>query len=235
MLRLIVHSSSSRWIDEWRLRSVAPAPTDFALPDELTLIDPDDFERDLAISKIATRAAFNCSQQLVALDRRMAVLLQVQRLSQDDNPLYPGALFNALVHALGELGVERGLTLALLQAFERHTAAALPGLYADLNRYLAEAGVLPTIPVTAPATPNIAGQFSGGAAAGGYAPRMVAPAAASAYNVGGDGAPLVNEDVFSQLLQAIQTVNRAAPMQENWSTARYQCHPQRCTPVLRQR
>ncbi|MBV5309558.1 DUF1631 domain-containing protein [Chromatium okenii] len=202
-----------------QLRSVAPAPTDFALPDELTLIDPDDFERDLAISKIATRAAFNCSQQLVALDRRMAVLLQVQRLSQDDNPLYPGALFNALVHALGELGVERGLTLALLQTFERHTAAALPGLYADLNRYLAEAGVLPTIPVTAPATPNIAGQFSGGAAAGGYAPRMAAPAAASAYNVGGDGAPLVNEDVFSQLLQAIQTVNRAAPMQENWSTA----------------
>ncbi|MBK1695230.1 hypothetical protein CKO09_10860 [Chromatium weissei] len=198
-----------------QLRSAAPAPANFALPDELTLIDPDDFERDLAISKIATRAAFNCSQQLVALDRRMAVLLQVQRLSQDDNPLYPGALFNALVHALGELGVERGLTLALLQAFERHTAAALPGLYADLNRYLAEAGVLPTIPVTTPSTPNVAGQFSGGSAAGSYAPRIAAPVAST---VGSD-APLVNEDVFAQLLQAIQTVNRAAPALGNWSTA----------------
>ncbi|MBK5966057.1 hypothetical protein CCR95_18730 [Thiocystis minor] len=187
------------------------------VPDELKLIDTDEFEQDLAIGKVSTRAAFNCSQHLVALDRRLGVLLHVQRLSQDDNPLHPGHLFSAMLQALTEMDVSRELALALLQSFERQTAAELPGIYAELNRYLAQSGILPTIPLASPqslsGTPLIGNQGGSGMVSGGAplsesnrtAPLRQSPEAMSP----GSGATVssVNQDVFSQLLQAIQTAN----------------------------
>ncbi len=118
--------------------------------DELRLVDTDDFERDLAIGKLSARAACNCSQQLTALDRRLAALLRVPRISQDDNPLYPRTLFSAMLQALNEMDVREQLALILLHAFERQTSVELPGIYADLNRFLVQAGVLPTIPLAGP-------------------------------------------------------------------------------------
>ncbi len=198
------------------LHTPPPATAEFTLPDELSLIDPDDFERDLAINKLSSRAAFNCSQHLVALDRRLAILLQMQRLSQDDNPLYPATIFNALLQTLTELDLERTLALPVLQAFERHTAAALPELYAALNRQLAAAGVLPTMPDTAPApaassTAALPTGSRSGAASGAVLPARAGHAASSGSSgLSGAGEMAdANEDVFSQLLQAIQIANRA--------------------------
>ncbi len=123
--------------------------------DELRLVDTDDFERDLAVSKLSARASCNCAQQLTALDRRLAALLRVPRISQDDNPLFPRALFGAMLHALNELGVHEQLALILLHEFGRQTSVELPSVYADLNRFLVQAGVLPTIRLArAPAAPR---------------------------------------------------------------------------------
>jgi hypothetical protein len=118
--------------------------------DELRLVDTDDFERDLAIGKLSARAACNCSQQLTGLDRRLAALLRVPRISQDDNPLYPRTLFSAMLQALNDMDVREQLALILLHAFERQTSVELPGVYTDLNRFLVQSGVLPTIPLAGP-------------------------------------------------------------------------------------
>ncbi|MBK1642068.1 hypothetical protein CKO12_09310 [Chromatium okenii] len=201
------------------LHTPPPAAAEFTLPDELSLIDPDDFERDLAINKLSSRAAFHCSQHLVALDRRLAILLQMQRLSQDDNPLYPATIFNALLQTLIELDLERTLALPVLQAFERHTAAALPELYAALNRHLAAAGVLPMMPEAAPAPASATSSTtalptgsrpSASTASGAAPPARVghgASSGSSAFSGAGEVAE-ASEDVFSQLLQAIQVANR---------------------------
>lgn len=113
---------------------------------ELSLIDNDDFERDLAIDKLSARAACNCSNQLTALERRLAALLRLPRIGQDENPLYPRALFNAVLGGLATLGVSDQLALTLLQEFERQTSVELPGIYNGLNQALVDAGVLPKIP-----------------------------------------------------------------------------------------
>ncbi len=184
-------------------------------PDELKLIDTDEFEQDLAIGKVSTRAAFNCSQHLVALDRRLGALLHVQRISQDDNPLHPGHLFSAMLHALTEMDVGRELALALLQSFERQTAAELPGIYAELNRYLAQSGVLPTIPLASPQSLSggqpIGNQNGSGLLSGAplSEPNRTIPLGQSPGGTLGSGATVssVHQDVFSQLLQAIQTAN----------------------------
>ncbi len=183
------------------------------IPDELKLIDTDEFEQDLALSKLTTRAACNCSQELVALDRRLMALLHIPRLSQDDNPLHPGTLFNAMLQALATLETERDLSLALLQAFERHTAAELPGLYADINRHLAQSGILPTIPQGAhqPLSENqasgqggvintgVTAEFASGASSEPFMPVPAGYPATAAQQVTGD--------VFSQLLHAIQAAS----------------------------
>ena len=117
---------------------------------ELRLIDTDDFERDLAVGKLSARAACNCANQLTALDRRLAALLRVARIGQDDNPLHPRALFSSLLQAFRDMEVGDELALALLQEFERQTSVELPRIYNDLNRHLADCGVLPTIPVSRP-------------------------------------------------------------------------------------
>jgi hypothetical protein len=114
---------------------------------ELSLIDTEDFERDLAVDKLSARAACNCANQLTALERRLAALLHLPRVSQDENPLYPRALFTAMLGALNGLGVTEQLALTLLQEFERQTSVELPGIYNELNRELVDGGILPKIPV----------------------------------------------------------------------------------------
>jgi hypothetical protein len=74
----------------------------------------------------------------------------VPRISQDDNPLYPRTLFSAMLQALNAMDVREQLALILLHAFEYQTSVELPAVYADLNRFLVQAGVLPTIPLAGP-------------------------------------------------------------------------------------
>jgi hypothetical protein len=203
--------------------------------DELRLVDTDDFERDLAIGKLSARAACNCSQQLTALDRRLAALLRVPRISQDDNPLYPRTLFSAMLQALNEMDVREQLALILLHAFERQTSVELPAVYADLNRFLVQAGVLPTIPLAGPVSAPRSGtpDQTGGSVDGmsgwtGFEPsedpalteqqeRALADRSGPAEaQVGFERVSrLPNDDVFGQLARAIQTASRgrgARPM-----------------------
>ena len=178
------------------------------IPDELKLVDDEDFEQDLAITKLTTRAAFNCSQQLVALDRRLAALLRVQRVTQEDNPLHPGVLYTSMFQALSAMDVGSQLALTLVQSFERHTAAELPGIYAEINRYLAESGILPTIPLTS--TQAATGE-GGGAGARGVGTGMSAGTVGGAL-MGASAGPLgqiQGEDVFTQLLRAFQSLASA--------------------------
>ncbi|NKN32915.1 DUF1631 domain-containing protein [Marichromatium bheemlicum] len=186
-----------------RLRGQAPTAEQGAQEGlELTLVDTDDFERDLAIAKLSARATCNGSQQLTALDRRLATLLQLPRIGQDDNPLYPRAFFTAMLDALGTLDAGEPLALVLLQEFERQTSAELPGIYATINRFLAEAGVLPDIPLAGPQRALRSQPLD----ATDTQPLSGAPSPASARH--GETA---SSDVFERLVEALQAVTGRQP------------------------
>ncbi len=183
---------------------------------ELRLVDTDDFERDLAIGKLSARAACSCANQLTALDHRFAALLHVQRISQDDNPLHPRALFAAMLRAVDDLGGGEQLALALLHELERQTAGALPGIYTDLNRSLSDCGVLPKIPVDlgrAPAAPPEPGVVSGPGRdsewPAGAQPGFEPGAPAGSQSGGPAAQPAA--DIFAQLARAIQSAANALP------------------------
>lgn len=185
---------------------------------ELELIDTDAYERDLAIRKLSARAACNCSQQLTALERRLAALLRLQRIGQEDNPLFPQALFTSMLQACREMDLGEQLPLVLLSQFERQTAAELPKIYNELNRFLSDNAVLPAIPV------GLLGPSAGGAAyevlQDSARPSVRDPGSQVAAS--GAGAPMPagggpqggipgGDDVFGQIARALGAVSARGP------------------------
>lgn len=149
-------SHSQELLHQFRIAFVSACDASFQDPEEdarfgeLSLVTDEDFERDLTIDKLSSRAVYACSQQLTALDRRIATLLPGRRLSSDRNPLYPKAIFTAFHRACQIQGANDQIDLTLLGEFSHQIADALPKIYAEINHHLKEKGVLPEIPLDAP-------------------------------------------------------------------------------------
>jgi len=184
------------------LRRGRPHDTPSALVD-LNPGNPDAFARDLALGKLAARAVCHCAEQLTALDRRLAALLALARINQDDNPLYPRALFAAMLRAFQALDAAEPLALTILEAFERQSADALPAIYEGLNLHLVEYGVLPKAPTGARPVP--AGDTLAAAAAADPGEPAADPAAdpATADLAGLPRVARFEDVVFGQLARAI--------------------------------
>ena len=189
-------------------------------------MDKDEFERDLAIGKLSARAACNCAQPLTVLDRQLASLLQLPRISQDDNPLYPRAVFTSLLRALGEMGVADRLALLLLHEIERQTSVELAGIYRELAQNLADSGILPELPIGKTGPVQRSGPIDGsalGSDPGPFASHLAleppggpalapiggAPADPGRFTPGYGDLAAGNEDVFAQLTRAIQAATAA--------------------------
>jgi len=125
------------------LRPATPAST---LPvSSLSLIANDELEETMALSALAARTGARLAPALDALDRRLAMLLNVTRLPSDPPRLAPQALCNAFRAACRPLVVGIEVRLVAYSLFGHHVLNALEALYADLNRQLIAAGVLPAI------------------------------------------------------------------------------------------
>jgi len=115
-------------------------------PGELRLVDDADFERDLAVGKLAARVSYNCAHQLTNLARRVAELLEIRHLEPEDNPLGPRATFNAFLRSALALEIGDQVAVALLQELDRQVGNLLPGLYESLNHLLINQNILPDLP-----------------------------------------------------------------------------------------
>lgn len=142
---------------------------------ELSLVGDQDFEITLAIDKATSRLRYNCAEELVALDARIAHLLNRGDLADNDNPLGPRALCEALLEGIGRMKVEQPTRIVLLNQFDLVLTTELAKIYQSINRYLIDQNVLPELKVGARAR---AQGDSQAAAAGAPAGKPGAPAAA---------------------------------------------------------
>lgn len=115
--------------------------------DDLKLVDDDDLDQTLAITKASSRLSYQCAEPLTALEQRLAVLLGDASLGDERNPLGPRRLCQIFVDACARLGLSGDTRLTLLQQFDRAMGQSLPQVYQDINHQLAERGILPNMRV----------------------------------------------------------------------------------------
>jgi len=114
---------------------------------ELSLVGDQDFEITLAIDKATSRLRFNCAEELVTLDARIANMTGRTNLSENDNPLGPRALNDALLDGMVQMHLEQNVRIVLLNQFNLVLTTELASIYQSINRYLVDRGILPDLKV----------------------------------------------------------------------------------------
>ncbi len=124
----------------------SPSPVDDELRGlELSLVDNDELEEDLAAGNAAAKIAATCQDELLTLEQRMAVLLNKPELSSAEDPLAPKLICNAFKGATEQVEAETEVKLIVFKLFERAVALEMKSIYEEINRHLAENGVVPKV------------------------------------------------------------------------------------------
>ena len=116
---------------------------------ELSLIDDQDYEIALSVDKATSRMRFNCAEELVALDARIAHLLSRSDLAENENPLGPRALCQALLDGIGRMQLDQNVRIVLLNQFDLVLTTELAHIYQTINSHLIDRGIKPDLKVGA--------------------------------------------------------------------------------------
>lgn len=114
--------------------------------DELSIVGREDLEIDLAQKNMADRTRDTYKPELYDLVMRFDTLLQNCTVDQSSNPLDPFQFSKAFVAAsMAHLNLDIKTRLIFFKLFEKHVLKQLGHLYADANKALIDAGILPKI------------------------------------------------------------------------------------------
>lgn len=109
---------------------------------DLALVDHAEFEEEMTLDDIATRAELRVSQALFELGHRYAVLAASPSLEAEALPLGPHALAQGLREVAVGMGLPREHRTVFYQACDRRMLSDAESLYASLNTHLASRGIL---------------------------------------------------------------------------------------------
>ena len=123
--------------------------------DNLLLVNDDELEESLAVSNMVAKARSLHKEPLFALEQRCKVIFNGTReITSDNLPVGPGAICHAFKDAVKTLDVEVKVKLIAYKLLDRYLVQELGACYYELNKLLAEAGVLPTIRLHIPYAPS---------------------------------------------------------------------------------
>ena len=145
-----IASNFSDFLDG-KLQSPATAQVD---PEQLALVQNEDYEETLQVTNMVSRVKARCTQPLFALDQRLALLNNGQKLGEDSNPFGPQAIAQAFRDALAPCPFPLQIKTILYMLFDRHVMQSLDSLYGALNQRLIDAGVLPNLKYSAQVNPS---------------------------------------------------------------------------------
>lgn len=115
----------------------------------LALIQNDEFEESLQITNMVSKVRARSARTLFALEQRLALLNNGQKLVEASNPFGPLAVAEAFREALAAHPLQLRIKVILYMLFERHVMQGLDTLYEMLNQRLIQAGILPNLKFTA--------------------------------------------------------------------------------------
>jgi hypothetical protein len=126
-----------------RAKSKSNAVDDADDETELTLLEYDELEDNIAISNMINRARPEFEDELFAVTERLKLVLKRQSLEQDENPLDPQAICDSFHYAADLLETDIQVKLIFYKLFERYVINNLGHFYREVNQKFVEKGVLP--------------------------------------------------------------------------------------------
>ena len=115
--------------------------------DELSIVEREDLEIELAQKNMADRTRDTYKQELYDFVARLDAFLVNCAVNQVNNPIDPLQLSRAFVSAtMANLKLDIKTRLIFFKLFEKHFLKQLGHLYADANKIFIEAGILPKVP-----------------------------------------------------------------------------------------
>lgn len=128
------------------LRKENDASAGVFLAEQMSLVDEAGLEESLAVKNMVSKVEVDCKQGLHHLNRRMGLLLNDPDLARAKNPIGPDVICNAFLEAVGEVGSGVKVKLIILKLFDRHVLSEeIEDIYAEINRFLIEKGILPEL------------------------------------------------------------------------------------------
>lgn len=117
--------------------------------EHMALVQNEEYEESLRVTNMVSRVKARCAQPLFALEQRLALLNNGQKLGEDSNPFGPQMIAQAFRDALAPCPFPLRIKVILYTLFDTHVMQSLDSLYSALNQRLIEAGVLPNLKYSA--------------------------------------------------------------------------------------
>ena len=112
---------------------------------QLSLVDNDELEEQLAIGAMSRKLSADCSEALYALNQRLSALRGGSKINAQGNPVAPGVFGEALQAAIADLNLGNRAKLIIYKVFETDFMAGLSKLYDLLNHHCKSNGILPNL------------------------------------------------------------------------------------------
>ncbi|MGL4315535.1 MAG: DUF1631 domain-containing protein [Pseudomonas sp.] len=122
--------------------------------EQLALVQNEEYEESLQVTNMVSRVRAHSARGLFALEQRLALLNNGQKLGEDSNPFGPQAIANAFRTALVPHPLPLRIKIILYMLFDRHVMEGLDSLYEMLNQRLIAAGILPNLKFTPQLSPG---------------------------------------------------------------------------------
>lgn len=125
--------------------------------DMLSLVDNEDLEETIAISSVSNRAEGEYGEILWSLHRRMAALNGLEVIESNSSPVGPIQFGEALRRTFKNLDLSVKGKILAYKIFDKTFTPKLGELYAEINEYLIEQGILPDLSYASAARGRMAG------------------------------------------------------------------------------
>ena len=111
--------------------------------DELTLVELDDIEDNIAIDNMISKARPSFEDELFGVSERLKIILKRDDIDEDKNPLDPKAICNSFHTAAEILDTDIQVKLIFYKLFDKYVMSNLGYFYKEMNHFFIEKGVLP--------------------------------------------------------------------------------------------
>ncbi|HEY4999224.1 MAG TPA: DUF1631 family protein, partial [Usitatibacter sp.] len=111
--------------------------------ESLSLVADEQVQEEIALGNTTKRLKEQLGDELFALTRRVATVMNRDDLPDDGNPVFPRIFARGLMDALGDSSTDTGSRLAAFSGFGPIVLEEVASAYAATNQLLRQRGVLP--------------------------------------------------------------------------------------------